>query len=490
MKKSAIVSSVITLCCLIFSINTAYADALANFKQVNSYSNSVFSDVGAGEWYSDYVSIVYEYGIMSGVGDGEFNPSGNISVAEAITIAARLNSTYYGNTIGGLNGGYSYNFKSGNIAEKLQIDSDDTGRAYAYDEDIGGADLEKFVATDEVEPFPKGIGEIEYGGGFQKVSGNGYVTSSISWALPYIYYAAEQGIISATEFSGRYSMPASKEELAALLYRALPESYPQINDISPIPDVKSENKYYSEILNLYEAGVLTGDDEYGTFRPGSYTKRSEVAAMVARVVRPDLRRTFSLNSNVPFVSISHSWQYPAYSGATYYMTLQMNAADVEYFKALPRTYDYASYASDYADYTYMSSLANNLKNMAIENGITDDYSIAEFITAFVQNLEYQDDLAYTGALEYPKYPMETLYDHGGDCEDTAALLVRILDILGYGAVLLESDNHMAVGLQTSGEGNISYEGNHYYYIETTGAGWRIGEVPDDMVGERIRILYV
>ena len=86
--------------------------------------------------------------------------------------------------------------------------------------------------------------------------------------------------------------------------------------------------------------------------------------------------------------------------------------------------------------------------------------------------------------------METLYDHGGDCEDTAALLVRILDILGYGAVLLESDNHMAVGLQTSGEGNISYEGNHYYYIETTGAGWRIGEVPDDMVGERIRILYV
>mgnify|MGYP007120167640 FL=1 len=172
------------------------------------------------------------------------------------------------------------------------------------------------------------------------------------------------------------------------------------------------------------------------------------------------------------------------------MTLQMNAADVEYFKALPRTYDYASYASDYADYTYMSSLANNLKNMAIENGITDDYSIAEFITAFVQNLEYQDDLAYTGALEYPKYPMETLYDHGGDCEDTAALLARLLSILGYGAVLLESDNHMAVGLQTSGEGNISYEGNHYYYIETTGAGWRIGEVPDDMVGERIRILYI
>ena len=130
---------------------------------------------------------------------------------------------------------------------------------------------------------------------------------------------------------------------------------------------------------------MTGDDEYGTFRPGSYTRRSEVAAMVARVVRPDLRRTLSLNSNVPFVSISHSWQYPAYSGATYYMTLQMNAADVDYFKALPRTYDYASYANDYADYTYMSSLASSLKIMAIENGITDDYSIAEFITAFVQN---------------------------------------------------------------------------------------------------------
>ena len=99
------------------------------------------------------------------------------------------------------------------------------------------------------------------------------------------------------------------------------------------------------------------------------------------------------------------------------MTLQMNAADVDYFKALPRTYDYASYANDYADYTYMSSLASSLKNMAIENGITDDYSIAEFITAFVQNLEYQDDLVYYGALEYPN----TLWRRCTTTEETAKI---------------------------------------------------------------------
>ena len=105
-------------------------------------------------------------------------------------------------------------------------------------------------------------------------------------------------------------------------------------------------------------------------------------------------------------------------------------------------------------------------------------------------MEYEDDLTYKGVIEYPKYPIETLFDQGGDCEDSAVLLAKMLKLLGYGAVLLVSEDHMAVGLQTSSNGNLSLDGIQYYYIETTEPGWRIGDVPNDMVGVGMSVLYI
>jgi|GEM_PF-7123134 len=48
-----------------------------------------FTDVSAGSWYYDAVSIAKEYGVTSGNGDGTFAPDSRISREEAMTMIAR-----------------------------------------------------------------------------------------------------------------------------------------------------------------------------------------------------------------------------------------------------------------------------------------------------------------------------------------------------------------------------------------------------------------
>lgn len=52
-------------------------------------ANEKFSDVTAGEWYAPYVGTASDYGIITGVGDGRFNPEGTITRQEAAVMVAR-----------------------------------------------------------------------------------------------------------------------------------------------------------------------------------------------------------------------------------------------------------------------------------------------------------------------------------------------------------------------------------------------------------------
>lgn len=68
---------------------------LDRFKRVKTYKNGIFQDVNAGAWYAENISAVYEFGLMKGTGERTFEPVKNVTVAETITLAARLHSTYY-----------------------------------------------------------------------------------------------------------------------------------------------------------------------------------------------------------------------------------------------------------------------------------------------------------------------------------------------------------------------------------------------------------
>lgn len=113
------------------------------------------------------------------------------------------------------------------------------------------------------------------------------------WYGVYVDYALENGILSA-ELSD-YEWPATREEFARILSKALPEEdLVQINTVDDgmIPDVKEDEAVYL----LYRAGVLTGNDEKGTFAPNSNIMRSEVAAIVARMALPELRKKIELTA--------------------------------------------------------------------------------------------------------------------------------------------------------------------------------------------------
>ena len=107
-----------------------------------------------------------------------------------------------------------------------------------------------------------------------------------------------------------------------------------------------------------------------------------------------------------------------------------------------KLYDHSTYSwDDYQRFvtpneTYVYDLATQLRDLAIENGYDTDLEIANFILAFVGGIPYQYDIDGMGVNEYPKYPIEMLWENAGDCEDAASLYVSLVESIGYDAVLI------------------------------------------------------
>ncbi|MCL2685513.1 MAG: hypothetical protein FWE73_03855 [Candidatus Bathyarchaeota archaeon] len=153
----------------------------------------------------------------------------------------------------------------------------------------------------------------------------------------------------------------------------------------------------------------------------------------------------------------------------------------------PAGYGYLTTTQDY----YVKLLAQKLTDITTQTGY-NDYDKVSFVLTFVQNLRYASDIVTTGYDEYPRFPIETLVDEGGDCEDTAILFATLARIMGYGVVYINPPNHYAVGIL----GN-NLKGTHwvyppdsnqtYYYCETTGVNFKIGQLPQEFNGQTVKI---
>ena len=73
--------------------------ASAAFEKTNTYTEGQFSDISYDAWYASEVKSTYELGLMNGTGGGLFAPDGNVTVAEAITMASRASAANAGETI-------------------------------------------------------------------------------------------------------------------------------------------------------------------------------------------------------------------------------------------------------------------------------------------------------------------------------------------------------------------------------------------------------
>lgn len=69
------------------------AIGMSSFVKTREYSDS-FTDL-AGKWSERYIVDLYEYGLVEGYSDNAVEPEARITLAEVITLAARINACYY-----------------------------------------------------------------------------------------------------------------------------------------------------------------------------------------------------------------------------------------------------------------------------------------------------------------------------------------------------------------------------------------------------------
>jgi len=125
------------------------------------------------------------------------------------------------------------------------------------------------------------------------------------WYQAYVDYALENGVIK-SGYSD-YNKAATRAEFAIILSGSLPdEALPAINTVNDgsIPDVQLDVPSAPAIYRLYRAGILTGNDSFGTFTPNSNIGRNAAAAIVTRMADTNLRKSITFTVPVPTTAIS------------------------------------------------------------------------------------------------------------------------------------------------------------------------------------------
>ncbi len=204
------------------------AEAAGTFTAVRSYTGQ-FSDVPAGSWYYENVALLYELGLTNGQdGGSRFAPDQEMTVAEVLTMAARLRSLY-------------------------EHGDGETGPG-TY---TGGAWYQPYAAYLQA----MGIIGTEFNGAYTQPATRAQMAHILANTLP------------------RELFSPVNQELVTTGY--LNRNY--------IRDVSRDTPYEQDILTLYYWGILSGMDRTGAFHPLEPIPRCQVAAMVTRLTDPALR---------------------------------------------------------------------------------------------------------------------------------------------------------------------------------------------------------
>jgi fibronectin type 3 domain-containing protein len=188
--------------------------SMDNFQKVNTYTPGMFTDVNENAWYGFYqqkvIASAYEYGLMKGNSATTFNPTGNMTIAEAITVAARVHSIYMTS---------ADNFTQGNPWYKVYVD-------YAIDKGIiTASDFSNYtVAATRVQMayiFSKALPQTEF-------ASQNTVNSlpDVNSGTP--YYSAiitlyEAGVVGGSDSAGTFnpSSNINRAEAAAIISRVI-----------------------------------------------------------------------------------------------------------------------------------------------------------------------------------------------------------------------------------------------------------------------------
>ena len=192
-----------------------------------------FTDVPADAWYAKDVAYAVEKGLVNGTTATTYSPNDNLTYGSAVKLAACIyRRTAFGDT-----------------------------------------------------DFPAGT----------------------PWYQPYVEFADDYAIISGLDCYD-WNATAKRADFLAIFAIALSNTpsalLPGYKTLEPIntvddgaiPDVPMTHPHAEAIYKLYRAGILQGSDAAHSCRPESSIMRSEVAAILTRMMDPAQRLTFSMTA--------------------------------------------------------------------------------------------------------------------------------------------------------------------------------------------------
>lgn len=137
--------------------------------------------------------------------------------------------------------------------------------------------------------------------------------------------------------------------------------------------------------------------------------------------------------------------------------------------------------------TIISQIVETIKTQTMS-----EEELADALLDFVQYKGFTLSIRYYPTSEL-KYPIETLVEMGGDCDTHAFLYATLMKATGFKVVLLLSKEtvngqlHVATAINLKNppthslpqyeDKYIVYNGEKYYFAETTMWGYRVGDLP-------------
>ena len=211
------------------------------------------------------------------------------------------------------------------------------------------------------------------------------------------------------------------------------------------------------VITDWDGNVVTG---YGSLEPGYYVV-TDATGDVTRYLE------FFIEDARVF---EHTWTF---GGVTHTIRLDMLYSDVFWY-----TYSdpYDNIRLSLTDPAYVSNyhtvddgtLLELMRMLSAYGSGMDRTEFAGFVLSFVQTIPYVTDEDSVGEREYWKYPLETLWDGGGDCEDSTILYDTLMLMAGYDVAFVLFQDHAMSAVSVDVDGHsLTRDGIVYVFCETT-----------------------
>lgn len=220
------------------------------------------------------------------------------------------------------------------------------------------------------------------------------------------------------------------------------------------------------------------------------------------------------DSNEESVTCLYNWDLDSPLGNQLHgsYTLEFSKTEIDDLRA---NNPFLTYATDHSSYednirkifdfinqsserqAKVSEIAQYIRT-TIKDANLGSYDLVQFALDFCQapNITYCVDEQSAGisfAQEYMRFPDEVLFDKEGDCDCKSSLTAALFHALGYKVLVMLSRKlqHAAIGVEANDEwlehidpaklNSVlrEYNGTKYLYCETTGDGFRVGQIKDE-----------